>query len=54
MFGTSDLEDPGVDGKMILKLIFKKWNGGIDRIDLAQFWNSWLAVVNVVINLRAP
>jgi hypothetical protein len=30
------LEDPGVDGRIILKLIFKKWYGGIDWIDLTE------------------
>ena len=31
------LEDPGVDGRKILRLIFRKWDGGgMDRIDLAQ------------------
>jgi hypothetical protein len=30
------LEDPGVDGRIILKLIFKKWNGGMVWIDVAQ------------------
>ena len=29
------LEDPGVDRKIILKWIFEKWDGGMDRIDLA-------------------
>jgi hypothetical protein len=29
--------DPGVDGRIIFKLIFKKWDGGgIDWIELAQ------------------
>lgn len=32
------LEDLGLDGRIILKLIFKKWHseGGTDWIDLAQ------------------
>jgi hypothetical protein len=30
------LEYLGVDGMIILKLFFKKWNGGMDWIDLAQ------------------
>ena len=30
------LEDPGVDGMIILRWIFRKWNGGgVDWIDLA-------------------
>ena len=27
------LEDPGVEGTMILKWIFKTWDGGMDWID---------------------
>jgi hypothetical protein len=30
------LEDLRVDGRVILKLIFEKWNLGMDWIDLAQ------------------
>ena len=30
------LEDPGVDGKIILQWILEKWFGGMDWIDIAQ------------------
>ena len=30
------LEDPEVVGRIILKWIFRKWDGGLDWIDLAQ------------------
>jgi hypothetical protein len=30
------LEDTGVDGKIILKSIFKKWDDGMEWIQLAQ------------------
>jgi len=34
--GKNHLKDLGVDGKIILKWIFKKLNGGMDWIYLAQ------------------
>jgi hypothetical protein len=50
------LEDPGVDGRIILKLIFKKWDGGggMEWIDMAQDRDRWRAVVSAVMNLRVP
>jgi hypothetical protein len=29
-------EDPGVDGRIILKLMVEKWDGGMYWVDLAQ------------------
>jgi hypothetical protein len=29
-------KDPGIDGKIILKLIFKQWNAGTNRNSVAQ------------------
>jgi hypothetical protein len=48
------LEDPGVDGRIILKWIFERLDGGIDWIDLAQDRDRWRALVYTVMNLRVP
>jgi hypothetical protein len=42
--------DTGVDGRIILILIFRKW--GMDWIELAQDRDRWRALVNVKVNLR--
>ena len=49
------VEDPGVDGRILLSLIFRKWDmGGMDWMDLAEERDSWRAFVNAVMNLRVP
>jgi hypothetical protein len=44
--------DPGVDGRIILRRIFRKW--GVDWIELAQDRDRWRALVNAVMNFRVP
>jgi hypothetical protein len=51
---SDHLGDPDVDGRLILKRIFKEWGGDMDWIELAQDTDRWRAVVNVVMNLRVP
>jgi hypothetical protein len=48
------LEDPGVDGRIILKWIFRKWDGGMDWIDLVQDRGGWRTLVNAVMNSGFP
>jgi hypothetical protein len=49
------LEDPGVDGTIILKWIPERLDGGgIDWIDLAQDRDRWRTLVNAVMNLWVP
>jgi hypothetical protein len=48
------LGDPRVDWRIILKWIFKKWDGDMDWIDLAQDGGRWRAVLNAIMNLRVP
>jgi hypothetical protein len=45
----------GVDGRIILQWILKKWYvGNMDWIELAQYRDRWRAVVNAVMNLGVP
>jgi hypothetical protein len=48
------LGDSGVDRRIILKWIFKKWDVGMDWIELAQYRDRWRTLVNAVMNRRVP
>jgi len=45
------LEDPGVDGRKKLKLVFRKWDGNTDLHDLFQDTDRWRAFVIKTMNL---
>jgi hypothetical protein len=47
-------QGPGLDGKIILKWIFRRWDGGMDWLDLAQNRGGWWAVVKEVMNFQVP
>jgi hypothetical protein len=38
------LENAGVDGRIIIKRIFKKWNGDMDWIGMAQDSGRWVVL----------
>ena len=47
--------DPDVDGRIILRWIFRKWEGVCeDWMELAQDRDSWRALVNTVMDFRVP
>jgi hypothetical protein len=48
------LEDPGIDGRIILKWILRNWVGVMDWINLAQYSGRWRTLVNAVLKLRFP
>jgi len=48
-------EDPDVDGRIILRWIFRKWDvGGKEWNKLAQDRDRWQALMNAVMNLQVP
>jgi hypothetical protein len=49
--GRGHLEAQGAEGRIILRWIFRKWDGSMDWIDLAQDRHKWQALVNEVMNV---
>ena len=52
--GRDHLGDPGVDGRIILRWIFRTWVGRHRRTDLGQNKDRWRALVNAVMNFSVP
>ena len=49
-----DLQYTGIDGRIILKRIFRKWEGGRDWIHVAQKRDWWCDLMNAAMKLRDP
>jgi hypothetical protein len=48
---SDHLKNVGVDGRIIFKWIFSKWGWVMDRIDVFQDRDRWIALVNEVMDL---
>ena len=51
---NNHLVEIGIDERIILRWIFRKWDGGTDWIDLAQNRDRWWALVKAIMNIRVP
>jgi len=49
-----NLEDPGIDGRIILRWIFRKWGRGTDWIAVVQDRDWWRALANAIMKIRVP
>ena len=49
-----NLEDTGINGGIILRWFFMKWDGDMDWIYLAHGMEKRWTLVNAVLNLRVP
>jgi len=47
-----NFEDVGVDGRIILKWLLKKYDVGVEYIDVAEGGEKWRALVSTVMNLQ--
>jgi hypothetical protein len=54
MSGREEFEDLGLDVRIILMWIFKKYGGGIALIDLALVRGKWRDCVKAVMNFWVP
>jgi len=52
--GMNHLKDPGINGRILLRWVFRKWRGSMHWIILAQDKDRPRELVNAVMNLRAP
>jgi len=48
------LEDPDIDGRIILRWLFRKCDGSMEWVYLPQDRDRWWAQVNAVMNIRVP
>jgi len=48
------LGDPGLDGRIILRWIFREWDVGYGLDLLAQDRDRWRALVTAVMNVQVP
>jgi len=48
------LEHPDVEGRIILRWIFREWGGGMDWTDLVRDRDRWREPGSAVMNFRVP